>query len=230
MKLEELMTTDVVTISPEATLKEAARRMIEAGVSGLPVTEDDGRLVGIITEADFVHAEAGRRVRKRAGLLGFLFRGERLPSEERNVGDMMTTDLVVLGPEADHPEAARLMEKAGVKRIPVVDGDGRLVGILSRSDLLRAFARTDAEIIDEVLNHVARKVLWIDPERFEISCVDGNVVLSGHLEFYSDAALLVELTRRVDGVISVADRLTYDVDNRKVEIPSPPAEPPRRDW
>ena len=109
MKLRNLMTRDVITIGPDASLKEAARRMIEAGVSGLAVTEDGDRLVGIVTEADFVATEADRRRKQRAGLLRFLYKDAELPSEERLVRDVMSTDLIVLGPDADHAEAARLM-------------------------------------------------------------------------------------------------------------------------
>lgn len=226
MRISELMTTGVITVGPDASLKEAARRMLEAGVSGLPVTDDDGALVGIITEADFVSSEATRRAEKRAGLLRF-FTGERdLPSEERKVGDVMTADVEVIGPDADHAEAARLMEREGIKRIPVVEDD-RLVGLISRTDMLRAFTRPDKAIIDEIRDHVMMEVLWIDPKRVTVESVDGNVVLRGRLETRSDASLLVELTKRLDGVVSVADHLDWDIDNTDVEMVSPPVGFPR---
>ncbi len=228
MRIGDLMTTEVVTIGPEASLKEAARLMLEAGVSGLPVTED-GRLVGIITEADFVAEEAERRPRRRAGLLRFFAHEEpELPSKERHVGDVMTRDVYTVGAEDDHVEAARLMEKTGVKRLPVVEG-GKLVGIVSRSDLLKAFVRPDDEIVQELKERVIRKVLWIDPDLVDVECVEGNLVLSGHLETRSDATLLVELAGRLDGVVSVEDRLTWEIDNTKLEMVSPPPDP-RRNW
>lgn len=221
MKLRELMTTDVITIGPEASLKGAARRMIEAGVSGLAVTDESGSLVGVITEADFVKNEAGRRAAKRARLLSWFTRDTEIPDTERNVGDVMTPDVITLGPDADHAEAARVMKKAGIKRIPVVGEGGELIGLVSRSDILRAFARSDGDIVAEIREHVMRKVLWIDPKLVDIVCEDGNVVLTGNLETRSDATLLVELTGRLDGVVSVNDRLTWTVDNTKVEMISP---------
>lgn len=229
MRIRDLMTTDVLTIAPEAPLKEAARRMLEAGVSGLPVTDGDGNLVGIITEADFVATEADRRVKKRAGLLRLIHRDEEIPSQERLVADAMTKDVVVIDPEADHSDAARLMEREGVKRLPVVE-EARLVGLVSRTDMLRAYARPDKEIIDEIREHVMREVLWIDPKRVTIESVDGNVALSGRLETKSDANLLVELTKRLDGVTSVEEHLTWEVDNTKLEMVSPPSGYPRGNW
>lgn len=220
MRLNELMTTDIITVGPDAPLKEAARRMIEAGISGLPVTDDDGALVGVITEADFVANEAGRRAPKRAGLLRHWLQADEMPVRERLVKDVMSADVKTLPPEADHAEAARTMQREGIKRIPIVGDDGRLVGIVSRGDILRAFNRPDAVIISEIKDHILREVLWIDPKSIEVTCDDGNVVLSGRLETRSDAQLLAELTRRLDGVASVSDQLSWSYDNTKLEVQS----------
>jgi CBS domain-containing protein len=141
----------------------------------------------------------------------------------------MTADVKVIGPESDHAEAARLMEKEGIKRIPVV-ADGRLIGLIARADMLKAYVRSDEEIIDEIQGHVMKDILWIDSRRVEIECVDGNVIVSGHLETKSDASLLIELTRRLDGVTSVSDHLTWEVDNTKLEMVSPPSGYARGDW
>jgi CBS domain-containing protein len=222
MKLRNLMTRDVITIGPEASLKEAARRMIEAGISGLPVTEADGSLVGVITEADFVAAEADRRRKRRAGLLRLVYKDVELPSQELLVRDVMSTDLIVLDAEADHAEAARLMQTEGVKRIPVVGDDRHLVGVVSRSDVLRVFARSDQEILDEIQEHVMGDILWIDPKRIDLRCIEGNVVLRGRLETRSDTELLARLAARVDGVVSVANHLEFEVDNMKLEMTGPP--------
>jgi CBS domain-containing protein len=221
MRLEELMTRDVITIGPEAPLKEAARRMIEARISGLPVTDETGALIGVITEADFVKEEAGRRSTKRARLLRWFHKEEPLDTE-RLVGDVMTREVFTLDESADHADAARLMQAKRIKRIPVVAVDGRLLGVVSRSDILRAFARSDAEIIDEVTERVMRHILWIDPKRVTVTSTDGNVVLRGQLETKSDANLLVELVDRLDGVVSVTGQLTWEVDNAKVPMVSQP--------
>jgi CBS domain-containing protein len=232
MKVSQLMTPEVITVGRDASLKEAARRMIEAGVSGLVVTDAEGSLQGVITEADFVKTESQRRSGKRARLLRWLNREEpAMPDTERLVGNVMTSDVITLDVGADHAEAARLMRKAGVKRIPIVDENGRLVGILSRSDILRAFARPDRDIVDEIEEHVMRDVLWIDPRRVSIQCIDGNLVLNGRLETRGDVTLLEALACRVDGVVSMASHLAWDIDNTKLEmVPPPPGLPHRTNW
>jgi CBS domain-containing protein len=227
MRVRELMTSDVITVGPDTPLKEAARRMLEAGVSGLPVT-DEGKLVGIITEADFVAGEADRRSR-RAGLLRFLDRRHEIPSQERSVRDVMTSPVVTIGPEADHAEAARVMEKNQVKRLPVVEND-EIVGLLSRSDALRAFIRSDKDIIDEIKEYLMAKVLWIEPGKIEVGCTEGNVTLRGRLDTRSDANLLVELTSRLDGVASVKDELSWEFDNTRIDVATPYGAGPRTNW
>lgn len=222
MRVRDLMTSQVITVGPKASLKEAARRMIEAGISGLLVTDDDGALVGVITEADFVKSESGRRAKQRARLLRWLGDGDEMPSTERLVEDVMTSDVITLDPDVDHAEAARIMRKSGVKRIPIVEEDGTLRGIVSRSDILRAFARPDSDIIAELQDHVIGDVLWIDPRKVEVKCVDGNVELHGHLETKSDAVLLEDLTGRLDGVVSVNSHLTWEIDNTRLEMTTPP--------
>ena len=222
MQLRELMTTSVLCVGPDASLKEAARRMLEAGVSGMPVTDGDGALVGVITEADFVMAEAGRRRHERRSPLRWLTHDHEIPVDEIRVGDVMTEQVITLPPESDHADAARLMAKARIKRIPVVENDV-LVGIVSRSDIMRAFARPDGEIIHELQQNVMRKVLWIDPRSVRIMCEDGNLTLSGQVETRSDAELLAELARRLDGVVSVKSTMTWSVDNTKLEMAFPPS-------
>jgi CBS domain-containing protein len=227
VKVHDLMTTDIITVGRDASLKEAARRMIEADVSGLLVTDENGQLEGVITESDFVKAEAGRRANKRARLLRWFNQDDVMPSAERLVKDVMTREVVTAPPFADHAEVARLMQKAGVKRIPIVEGT-RPVGIVSRSDIMRAFARSDSDIITEITDHVIAKVLWIDPRRVRVQSVDGNVRLDGKLETKSDATLLEDLVKRVDGVVSLEAHLTWEIDNTKLEMVTPPPKPGTR--
>ncbi len=228
MKVSQLMSPEVITVGPDAPLKEAARRMIEAGVSGLVVTRGRCSIQGVISEADFVKTESERRAGKRARLLRWFSREEpEVPDTERLVGDVMTAEVITLDMDADHAEAARLMRKAKVKRVPIVDEKGCLVGILSRSDIMRAFARPDAEIVGEITDHVMREVLWVDPRRVKIRCIDGNLVLDGRLETKSDATLLEALARRVDGVVSLVSHLQWDIDNTKLEMVPPPPGMPR---
>ena len=205
--------------------------MIEAGVSGLPVTNASGALIGVISEADLVKTEADRRTAKRARPLRWFTSNKSIPESEPRIGDAMTKDVITLGPDSDHAEAARVMTKAGIKRIPIIGENGDLLGLVSRSDILRVFARPDLEIIDEIVDDVMKEVLWIDAGRAEVVCEEGNVVLTGQLETRSDAELLVRLARRLDGVVSVQDRLTWEIDNTKLKMVSPPpARWPRPNW
>ncbi len=230
MKIRDLMTKEVLTTRADASLKDTARRMVEAGISGMPVLDDDGFVVGIITESDFVNAEAERRQSwRRAGMLRFLDRRESIPSQERTVGDAMTTKVITLGPDADHSEAARLMQKARIKRLPIVEGD-HLVGLISRTDLMRAFARPDEEIIEEIIDEVITNILWIDPAKVQVTSQEGNVTLAGRLETKSDVELLVELTKRLDGVVSVASNLSWEVDNTRSDMTGRPPGMPRPNW
>ncbi|MGA8038558.1 MAG: CBS domain-containing protein, partial [Acidimicrobiia bacterium] len=165
----------------------------------------------------------------RPGLLHFVFREESLPDHELHVGDVMTAEVISIGPEADHAEAARIMHDRAIKRIPVVDGDGHLVGLISRSDIMRAFTRSDEDILDEI-EGVMRKILWIDPRRTRITSVDGHVALRGQLETRSDVDLLEEMVRRVDGVVSVESHMSFEVDNTRESMVSPPVGMPTRGW
>lgn len=230
MKVRDLMTNEVVSIGPDGAIKEAARLMVESGVSGVPVVDDDGRLIGIITEADFVAGEADRRAEQRAGLLRFLLNRQPIGDEELKVADVMTRDVITVGPDADHTEAARLMDREAVKRLIVTDDAERVVGIVSRADIMRAFTRSDEEIVTELKDHVLKDVLWIDPDRVKVTSIDGNVVLDGRLENRSDATLLAEFTRRLDGVASVTDHLQWDYDNTRGDFTSPPPGVPRPNW
>lgn len=221
MKIKDLMTTEVLTIGTDASLKEAARRMVEAGVSGLVVTSAEGEVEGIITEADFVKGESRRRAANRARLLRWLGQAEEISSTELRVGDVMTGEVTTLGADVDHAEAARVMRREEIKRVPIVDSDGNLVGIVSRSDILRAFVRPDSEILDEIRDRVMLEVLWIDPDLVDLTSVDGNVTLEGEVETKSDAILLEDLVRRLDGVASVSSKLSWELDNTKVEMAPP---------
>lgn len=213
MLVADIMTREVRTVTPDTPLKEAARLMAEAGVSGLPVLEGE-HLVGIITEADFVAPpDDGRRSRH---LLAILFGGERRIREATTVGEAMTREVVTIGPDRPVREAARTMARLGVKRLPVVDGDGHLVGIVSRADVLRTYARDDAEIAADVGATFDALPIPLDPDRIAISVEEGVVTLSGTVETNADAEVLERVARAVDGVVAVRGRLDCEVDLDRV--------------
>ena len=207
MRVRDVMTVDVVTAQPEDSLKEAARLMVENRISGVPVTDGRGVLVGIITEADFLVRQPGPRRR----LLSLFFDEEaQIPAE--TIGDAMTPKPVVIFPDATLAETGRTLASHGVKRLPVVDVDGKVVGIVSRSDIVKAFARPDELIEDEIREDLIQRILLFDPELIEVSVDDGVVALGGNLPEKGDVRLLEELARRLDGVVRVDSKLRWDAD------------------
>jgi CBS domain-containing protein len=224
LRVRDIMTTDPIGVTPDTSLKEAARLMVGHHVSGLPVIDTSGKLAGILTEGDFLRREADRDRKHRASLLRVLFGdGGEAALRAGTVGEAMTRNVVTISPDATIGEAARVMASRKVKRLPVVDADGEMVGIISRADVVSAFTKPDDVIEDEVREDIIRRLLFLDPDPIGVAVVDGVVVLEGELETRTEVELLVELTSRVAGVVKVNDRLTYRVDDRRGETPYTPA-------
>jgi CBS domain-containing protein len=218
MKVRDIMTTDPVRVTGDTRLKEAARLMVRHRVSGLPVVDEEGKLIGIVSEGDFIRQEASRDRPHGVSLLDALFgEGELEPVLAETVSEVMTRSVVTITPEATVGEAARVMGRRNVKRLPVVDLEGELVGIISRADVVGAFTKPDDVIEDEVREDIIRRLLFLDPETVTITVSDGMVTLEGELENRTEAHLLEELTRRIAGVVKVESRLGYKVDDRKLE-------------
>lgn len=211
MRVVDVMTTDVLVAQPEWSLKQAARVMIDAGVSGLPVVGDDGKVVGIITEADFIETEAGRTI-GRQRLFDTVF-GEKRTRAPSTVGAAMSQSPIVVERNTTIAEAARLMTDSKVKRMPVVDPEGRLEGIVSRGDILVAFARDDEVIADAVERSVIRRILMLESRDVSVHVADGVVMLSGQVPNRSDANLLEELVGRIEGVIRCDSDLVWSFDD-----------------
>lgn len=211
MKVVDVMTTEVEKAHPDWSLKQAARAMIDHGVSGLPVVADDGTVVGIITEADFIEAEADRAVGRRR-LFDTVF-GEKKTKVPSTVGTVMTKALLVVDRNTTLSEAARLMTDRNVKRLPVVDPEGRLEGIVSRGDILVAFARDDDVIATAVERGVIRRILMLDSSDVSVRVKDGVVTLAGEVPTRTDARLLEELVGRVEGVVRYESDLSWSFDD-----------------
>jgi len=213
MKVSDVMTSEVRTISGDEPLKEAARVMVKAGISGLPVVDDNRKVVGIITEADFVTAEADRSWGRQRRRLLANFLGEAEHPKAKTVADSMTKNPHTIDGSSTVTEAARMMTELRVKRLPVVTPDGTLCGIISRADVMGAFARPDEDLRAEVIDEVVIGVLQLDPDKLSISVVDGIVQIDGSVESRTDARLLQELAVRVEGVISVNSDVTWTNDD-----------------
>lgn len=215
MNVSDVMTVDVKTISPDAPLKEAATLMVEVGISGLPVVDDSRKVIGIITEADFVTAEANRAWGRQRRRLLSNFLGETEHPKAKTVGDVMSLNPHTVDRGSTVTEAARKMTDHGVKRLPVVLPDGTLEGIISRADVMGAFARPDEALRHEVINDIAIGVLQFADGDVTVDVADGVVQLSGAVATRSEARLFAELSSRVEGVVSVESDVTWTADDTK---------------
>ena len=215
MKVEDAMTPDVVTVQPGTSLKDAARTLIERRISGLPVVDAAGALMGMISEGDVLLKERGA-VENIGGPLAWLISprqfGDAQKLEARVVGEAMTSPAITIGMDRQVTAAAALMIDRGVNRLPVVDHDGRLVGIVTRADLVRAFARTDAEVAQDIRRDVMQRTMWLSEDSVEVQVDEGAVTLRGHIDQRRDAELLPKLTARVPGVVGVHSELTWSED------------------
>jgi CBS domain-containing protein len=200
MRVVDLMTTDVITVSPETAIKDAARLMFRNRVSGLPVCDEEGLVVGIITEADFLRLEVAREEAD-------------VPTPVESVGQVMNQNVVTIGSDQRIGDAARTMVVHDINRLPVVDEDGRLLGIISRLDVVAVFTRPDDVIEDEIREDVLRRVLFIDPDDITVTVANGVVRFQGQIGTRNEANLLEELARRLDGVVRVDNQLTWRYDD-----------------
>jgi CBS domain-containing protein len=209
MRVSDIMTMKVFTATRDMPLRLAATRLLEYGISGMPVVDGE-RLIGVISETDILFKERSAPVRE--GLVDWLVHyGEDPPDAKllaRTVGDAMTAPAVTIGPRKLVSEAAELMLELGIDRLPVVDGD-ELVGIVTRADLVRAFTRTDKEIEQEIRDEVIFHTLWVSPSRLRVQVDDGLVSLEGEVDNETLAEQIVHFVQRVPGVVSVEPRLVW---------------------
>lgn len=209
----DVMTRTVVVVNDSAPFKQVVRRMQEHGVSALPVVDADGRLVGIVSEADLLLKEDPQLAGE-----GRLFESRhRRADREKHAAvvaaQLMTAPAITTTPEASLGEAARLMHRHGVKRLPVVGPDGHVLGVVSRSDLLKVFLREDPEIAREISEDIIRRTLWIDPATIHVVVEDGVVCLEGQVERRSLISVISGLVHAVEGVVGLENRLSYLVDD-----------------
>jgi CBS domain-containing protein len=217
MRAKDVMTADVVSVGPEAPLGEVAALLAENRISGLPVVGAGGEVLGVVSEADILLKEAGEDPSGGGLLARLLLTGleDRWKLEARTAGEAMSAPAFTVGPERPVHEVAARMAELGVKRLPVVDEGQRLVGIVTRADLVRAFVRTDAEILAEIQEDIVRRTLWLAPELLTITVVKGDVTIAGHLETKAEAELLARAVERVPGVMSVRSELRWEDDGTR---------------
>jgi len=200
MHVRDLMTTDVVAVAPSTTVRDAARMMFRYRVSGLPVVDPDDHLLGIITEGDFLAMEVERADTGAAAEL---------------VEEVMSHSVLTVDPDLEIIEAARFMHTNDVKRVVVVE-DERMVGVISRFDVVAGFTRPDDLIEDEIREDLIRRVLFVDPETVDVVVSNGVVTLFGKIGTRTEVRLMEELTRRLDGVVDVDNKLQWRIDDTAI--------------
>ena len=213
VRVGDVMTHDVVSVTPGTPLKDVAAALVERGISGLPVCDPDGAVVGVLSEADLLVKQGGSPERS-GGLFAWLVETASAPDlaklRAHTAGEAMTSPALTVETASPVSEAARTMVSLGVNRLPVVE-DGRLVGIVTRADLVRLFTRSDEEIARDIRRDVVKR-LWIAPERIEVDVEHGEVVLRGEVDTEVEAGLLEKRIPLVAGVVGVRSELSWAVD------------------
>ncbi|MDT0476815.1 CBS domain-containing protein [Streptomyces sp. DSM 41014] len=206
--VSDVMTQTVVSVGRRAPFKEVVRLMQEWRVSALPVTEGEGRVVGVVSEADLLPKEELRDSPPE----GYVrLRGGAGTAKARAVtaGDLMSSPAVTVRAGATLAEAARVMARAGVKRLPVVDGTDLLEGLVSRADLLDVFLRADDDIAEEVRREIVSYLLPPPGSVVQVEVRDGVATLTGRIRDTSLVPVAARLVRAVEGVVDVRFDLAH---------------------
>ncbi|HEU4420968.1 MAG TPA: CBS domain-containing protein [Pilimelia sp.] len=213
-KVRDVMTKKVVSVRQAAPFRDIVDVLTRAGISAVPVVDGDGRVLGVVSEADLLaKVEFADGTDEPRFFEGRRHRVTRQKATGTVAGELMSAPVVTIGADVSIVEAAKLLESAGVKRLPVVDDEGRLVGIVSRRDLLSVFLRPDTEIRTEIRTEILGKLLRIDPVQVHVTVADGHVTLTGELECKSLTSLAAHLVERVDGVVHVTNQIRYQRDD-----------------
>ncbi len=216
MNVEDVMTKEVVTVRPGASLKHVAALLGEHRISGLPVVDGEGKLQGVVSEGDILCKERGPS--ERRSVLERLRRPrrieEQLKLEARTAAEAMTTPAKTTVPWRSVAGAAGQMLDEGINRLPVVDREGKLVGIVTRADLVRAFARSDTDIRQEIQEDVLARTLLL-PQPVTVDVEEGKVRLGGSVDRRSDAQLVSAVVTKVPGVVEVESEISWREDDRR---------------
>lgn len=219
MNVRDVMTAEVISVRTETPLKEVARILAERGISGVPVVDAAQRVLGIVSEADFLLKEQAARPHSPS-LVAWLFDRAEVQRVEDKVrattaGQIMTRPAITIAADRTVREAAATMTRSSVNRLPVVD-DGRLVGIVTRADLVETFLVPDEELRRRIVRDVLAETMWMSPDEVEVVVRDGVVRLAGTVDRRSTATILARLVGQVEGVVSVDSQLRWELDDRSI--------------
>jgi CBS domain-containing protein len=220
MTVREAMTASVVAVRAATPLKEVARLLVEHRISGLPVV-DDGTVLGVVSEADFLMKEQGAEAIPHRPLARLFGESQSSRSQQAKVdaltaGEAMTAPAVTIEPGRRIIEAAAIMTARGLNRLPVVE-DGRLVGIVTRADLVRAYVSSDDELVRTIREEVLLRTLWLDPVPFDVQVADGVASIRGRVERRSTAEMIERAVTLVPGIVDVNAAIEWSLDDRQLE-------------
>jgi len=204
--VKDVMTTEVVAVKRETAFKEMAAVLRRYRVSALPVVDDAGRVLGVVSEADLLAKEA---LADPGPVAELVHRKDLRKAEGLTAGDLMTSPPVTAAPDDPVEQAARMMHFMRVKRLPVVNSGGQLVGIISRADVLAVFDRSDEEVHKDVVDGILLREYLVDLRRFRVTVESGVVTIEGTPETAAFGRALIRKVRHVPGVVAVRDRLSY---------------------
>lgn len=211
----DVMTSQVITIRPDTRFNEILKTLATNKISGVPVVGPEQRVLGVVSESDLLRKEEFKSPTEDSPsrFETPAHREKRERAEGDIATEIMTTPAVTVEKATTVVEAARLMDQHKHTRLPVVDGDGRLVGIVTRADLLKVFVRSDEQIRDEVTRDVVHRYLWQDVTLIEVDVKDGVVTLRGRVDLKSLLPITERLALAVEGVVRVVNELDYDYDD-----------------
>lgn len=223
LTINDVMSRPALTVHPETPLKDVARLLVEQRISGLPVVDDERRVLGVISEADLLLKEQGPAAvphRHLERLLGesSTTRARLAKVEATTAGEAMSSPAVTISADRPLAEAATLMTRRGINRLPVVE-DGVLVGVVSRADLVRAYVRTDDELGEAVRREILLGTMWLDPRLFDVTVRNGIVRIAGSVGRRSTAEVIARMIAMIPGVVDVIGAIHWDTDDRDVVAP-----------
>jgi CBS domain-containing protein len=214
-RVSDVMTTEVISTPATTPVAELVEIMSTHRISAVPIVADDSGVVGvvgIVSEADLLAKIAATGdTRDHAPR-----RRRRAKATATSAGDLMSAPALSVAPDTTLAAAAKTMQANNVKRLVVADDAGELLGIVSRADLLRVYARPDTAIRRDVIDQVLRRALWIDTSQVQVRVDGGQVTLAGTVDRRTTAALAVRLAAQVPGVIAVVDELSHEFDDTRL--------------
>jgi CBS domain-containing protein len=210
----DVMTRRVHVASPMTPFKLLVRLIEENRISAIPIVDQSGTPVGLVTESDLLFKERMEELETSTDLLHLRRRQrERAKAEGLTAADVMTSPAITIGSDARLADAARLMHERNVRQLVVIDDRGKIAGIVSRSDVLQVFLRTDEDLREEIVEGIIPELMFAPDDSIDVTVSYSVVTLEGNVDRKSDAEIVGRMARGVDGVVGVINGLTYRWDD-----------------